>query len=289
MFCGRSLRDCADYMKENASELCNGYAFNGSTYPSVSTIARVFRNSAKVKIKPRPFVKPEHMARRVDFSLDYCCPVRGLTAEEKAQTAEYLQTNVDVDESWIVFHPGTGVIRCENYEDLAKMEEQVYPGDRFKKSPPKILVIAGVTAPRLLNPETCDTDGAEFDEKQRGVVFLARFASAKPVLRASKKHAAGSTKIVSTTCSGATYEYLMTGPHGLVTYMDKYYASDRELDDGIRVCDRPIPYGITTEYKTNEAERASAQMTARLAALPQDAPVQRTPEQIAEVAIYSAG
>lgn len=162
----------------------------------------------------------------------------------REEFADGIQRCVDVDEAQFVFDEGNRkVLVFHNNGDTH--DDYVVASKGFKSKPPSILVIAGVTAPRILNPTTCGRNGekAEFDPFKKGVVFCRRVRGASKYKRSTANHAAGSIKYEKIMINGRVYRWMMAGgKKSMMAFLEKYY--DFAPDDRERCTDEGVPKSV---------------------------------------------
>ena len=220
--------------------------------PSHQTIWRLLHNEQLITktIRTRPFLSDANKLERLDWCEDRIIDVfKEMNIDDapaRERFARTLETIVDVDEMYLVFSAGTGKLYFFP-EDVSKLDakERSIIHDEWKQNPPKILLFGAVTAPHLLNPRTSHLEGAQFDEKKRGIIQLRRVRAVSKYQRNTKNHQKGELKFSNCSITGQIFKHMMTGPKGLADFLDKYY-NDTE-DDGLRTTAWGIP--LETMFK----------------------------------------
>ncbi len=193
-----------------------------------------------------------NIQQRYDWCLDnHVAYFQDLEGADRVAFAALLTTVVDVDEMMLVYSPGTGKLLFlpEDLEEMTDENRHVVL-DEMKLKPPQLLLFGAVTAPELLNPLTCDAEGARFHPKRKGIVQIRRLCGVSEYQRKSKNHARGDAKYEDITMNGAVYKHAMVGPGGLGDAMTKYYG-DPDQDDGVRTTAEGVPIGLTRAAAKN--------------------------------------
>lgn len=204
--------------------------------PSVATVARVIAEGKTMGVKKRPALTAENKLTRYKFAV-----------AELAKTDEDRNDNtVVIDEAWITLeHRGTGRI-VEHPKGPKLKASQKIRQVKSKRHPAKVMVIAVLARPKILNKETAGkNEPARFDAEQNGKVAIMRVVEERALKRNVFKVVNGvktlvkdktrDTKVVSVTIDGARYKDFLTRPGGVFDKIREYFGENvtvRFQEDG---------------------------------------------------------
>jgi len=199
----------------------------------------------RITLRVRPSLTDENKTERYEFCQREIIPAafNAKTPEERAEVAQRLQLTIDVDEMMLVLN--TDFTRCWLVRDGDINSEELVIQDSFKQGKPQIFLFAAITCPELLNPETCDIEGACFHSTRKGVVQIRRLIGLDKAVRSSKNRPAGADVEKEVTMNAHVYEQFITGDDGVLDHAVKYHGI--RPDDGKRACATPVPVRITTD------------------------------------------
>lgn len=224
--------------------------------PSRSTLVNLKKSNEVVSKKLRmvPMIDEGNASERLKWCEENAL-LLPISNEERIQFCQSLESWVDVDETVLTYSFGTGrilVLRRHDHQvelqndDLEELSQEgvLTVRDEMKSNPPSILIFSAVTCPRLLNPTTCMEEGAEFDQKRKGIVQVRRVRGEDVYKRKTKFNNAGDAKFVDITVNAKTYGYMMANEGtGLISYLKRY-------NDGGEDCNRCCAAGIPIELAT---------------------------------------
>lgn len=214
--------------------------------PSIYTLSKLKKAPEVVvkKLRVVPMITEQNAAERLDWCENNVLEMPSLI-EDRVEFCRQLESWVDVDETILTYSFGTGrIMVLRRGETPDEEEDQLTIRDELKSNPPSILLFSAVTCPRLLNPETCMEEGAEFDPKRKGIVQVRRVRGEGVYKRKTKYNEAGDAKFSDITVTGRTYGYMMANEtNGLTSYLKRYHEGD---EDQNRCCAAGIPIEIST-------------------------------------------
>lgn len=204
--------------------------------PSSTSIWRVINEGKKRTIRPRPKMRLENMLVRYNFA-----------RTEMAKSDEERNDNiVAIDEAYFTLqNRGTGVL-IEHPDGPRLRESQLIRQVKSKRHFPKIMVIAVIARPKILNRDTASSDEpAVFDPVHNGKVALVRCVTEsvwkkntyKTLEDGTKviKRAAGAPRYVSCTLNGARYKEFLVRKNGIFDKIREYFGPNvcvRLQEDG---------------------------------------------------------
>ena len=251
---GLSIRRLADLLEANPPPNYTTMYLNiERKSPSQFSLMRILADSTLIQMRVhcRPTLTDANMVERLHWCQDRLIEYQGLDINDEIGRevfARKLESCVDVDEMSLMYSCGTGRLYFLPGDlDGASAEEQEVICHEWKQSPYKILLFGAITAPRLLNPGKSHLEGAQFDDKKRGIIQIRRIRAMGLYKKRTQHHNKGDLKFTDCTVSGPVYENMMTGRNGLASFLDKYF--DVREDDGVRTCAWGIPIELTTESR----------------------------------------
>jgi hypothetical protein len=203
--------------------------------PSKSSVHNVVQEGKILAVKKRPKLNLENRKVRYDYA----------SQQTKLSDAERNDNVVAIDEAWIsLAHRGTGRLVEHDKATPIKENKRVHQV-RSKRHPPKILVLAAITRPKMLNKDTAGpNEPARFCTVQNGKVALVRCVGKEfykkkvyQTVNGEKilKHNVGDVKWVSVTIDGPRYKDFLVREGGVFDFIRQYFGPDvpvRFQEDG---------------------------------------------------------
>jgi len=238
---GKSERAVASTLKTQTLTNKSGASYETSykgrkkASPSKSSIRRVIAEGRQFSVKKRPLLNSHNKLVRFKYA----------TNELKLSDSERNNHTVAVDECWFTMERrGTGKLvehpKGPKITAAAKIRQV-----KSKRHPPKILVLAAISRPKMVNMTTAgQNEPAEFDPHLNGKVALVRCVEEVKYKRKVYetvngekvlKHNAGDTKLVSCTIDAQRYKDFLCRDGGVFSKIQSYYGSDvtvRFQEDG---------------------------------------------------------
>jgi len=208
----------------------SSYKGNKRTSPSKSSVANVLSTGTIYSIKARPRLTQENKLVRYKFA----------KAELRLSDAQRNDCATAIDEAYFTLEKkGTGSVVLHpngpSLKHLTRIREV-----KSKRHPDKIMVIAVIACPKMLNPLTAGVNDevARFDPEMNGKVALVRCVEEVKRKRKTYKkvngvktlsHDAGETKVVSCTLDGARYRDFLIKDGGILSKVRSYFGPDVEV------------------------------------------------------------
>lgn len=148
---------------------------------------------------------------------------------------------MDVDEMMLVYSWSTRQLMLlpADRDQWTYEDRGVVKTDGSKLKPPAL------TAPKLLNPETCMEEGAKFCQRQRGIVQVRRFRGETVYKKKAGDKKKGDPKFFEDIkMNDRVYQHCIVGPGGVSDFLDRYNGPP-ETDNGIRVSGAGIQEHLT--------------------------------------------
>ncbi len=245
-----------------AAEYKTTYKGKTRKNPCKTTVKEVLREGKKRKVAVRPELTSENKKVRLNFAKQQ---LRLSDSDRNDHVAA-------LDECYVcITKRGSGELTIHpNGSPLT--QKQLRRSVKSKRHGVKILVLAAVARPRLLNPETAGKNGerAKFCEVQNGKVALIRcveeVAYKKKVTKMNDKgekviiHEKGDKRVVSVTIDSERYFHFMTMEDGVLDKIQDYFGPDVE----VRLQEDGAP-GHGYNNKANRAPNATHDKLAEVA------------------------
>lgn len=193
--------------------------------PSTSSCQSVLAKGKRYSIKRRPQLTKENKKVRYDFAVEQM----SLSDEERNDHV------VAIDEAWIsTAKSGTGTII--QHPSGSRIEAKLVNEVKSKRHATKIMVIACVARPRMLNRDSAGSQGdgekAEFCKFQNGKVAIVRCVAQEAYKRDVTKmingekvvlHKKGDPKVVSVTIDSRRYKDFLDREGGVFEKIRDYF------------------------------------------------------------------
>lgn len=230
---GRSIRSTANAIKsKELGTFKTKYRNKERFSPSKSSIGNVILEGKTLSIKKRPKLTPENKEIREKY------------AKKQMQKSfqERYENRAFIDECYLSLeHIGNGKL-IEHADATPVSESQMIRNVISKRHPTKILVMAVVCLPDMLNRETAGQQGigekAIFSEERNGKVCLLRIIEKSCYKRSVSKIVdgkriiiknRGDLKWVSINLDGATYSKFLTMKDGVFDSLKNYFGSHAKI------------------------------------------------------------
>jgi hypothetical protein len=226
---GKSDRAIVSSLKTTELKTKNGKvyetSYNGKkrNSPSKTSVRRVIKEGKQLSVKKRPKLNAHNKRVRYEFA-----------QRELALTDEERNNNVvAVDECWFTLERrGKGTL-VEHPKGPKIKKNQRVQLVKSKRHPPKILVLAAISRPKILNQESAgEREPARFDPVQNGKIAIVRCVEevrykrkVYETINGAKvlKHDKGDAKLVSCTIDAAKYKDFLTRDGGVFKQVRQYF------------------------------------------------------------------